>query len=88
MVSLRVCSMHRRSLVLGLIRSPTVLIIGRDIVVTFLRNRITGGIPVSKAAKWKTAIAMIATGGMLLFFRPWHFGLPMDPSEIGGAASV
>lgn len=67
---------------------PTVLIIGRDIVVTFLRNRITGGIPVSKAAKWKTAIAMIATGGMLLFFRPWHFGLPMDPSEIGGAASV
>jgi len=68
--------------------APTVIIIGRDVLVTILRSRVKGGVPVTRAAKWKTAIAMIAVGGLLLFLGGHAFGIPSDPAEWLGFASL
>lgn len=67
---------------------PTILIIGRDFLVTLIRSRIKGGVPVSRMAKWKTAIAMAATGGLLLFQKYPAFHIPETIAALGGVASL
>ncbi len=46
---------------------PAAVIICRDVYVTWLRTRLGGGyaLPVMQAAKWKTALEMIAIGTLL-----------------------
>ena len=46
---------------------PTVMIVARDVYVTWLRARLGGGyaLPVMAAAKWKTALEMVAIGLLL-----------------------
>lgn len=46
---------------------PTAVILCRDVYVTWLRARLGGGyaLPVMQAAKWKTALEMIAIGVLL-----------------------
>lgn len=60
---------------------PTFLIVGRDILVSILRSRVKSGIPVTRAAKWKTAIAMIAVGGLLFTFGAHAFGVDVEMTD-------
>lgn len=59
---------------------PTAVIICRDIYISWLRARLGGGyaLPVMQAAKWKTALEMIAIGVLLaapLLILSHRFGL-------------
>ncbi len=48
---------------------PALVILGREILVSGLREYLAGlrvGVPVSRLAKWKTAIQMIAIGVLLV----------------------
>ncbi|MCI4643645.1 MAG: CDP-alcohol phosphatidyltransferase family protein [Hyphomonadaceae bacterium] len=47
---------------------PAAIIICRDIYITWLRGRLGGGyaLPVMQAAKWKTALEMLAIGILLV----------------------
>jgi len=48
---------------------PTLVILGREILVSGLREYLAGlrvGLPVSRLAKWKTAIQMVAIGTLLV----------------------
>jgi cardiolipin synthase len=48
---------------------PTLVILGREILVSGLREYLAGlrvGLPVSRLAKWKTGIQMVAIGVLLI----------------------
>lgn len=47
---------------------PTIAIIGRDILITWLRSARPVSLPVTRLAKWKTALEMIGIAGMLICF--------------------
>jgi cardiolipin synthase len=58
---------------------PALVILCREILVSGLREYLAGlrvGMPVSRLAKWKTAIQMVAIGVLIVGDAGWH-GLPV-----------
>ncbi|HVH82394.1 MAG TPA: CDP-diacylglycerol--glycerol-3-phosphate 3-phosphatidyltransferase [Stellaceae bacterium] len=54
---------------------PALVILCREILVSGLREYLAGldvGIPVSRLAKWKTAIQMVAIGVLIVGTAGWH----------------
>jgi cardiolipin synthase len=59
----------------GLTILPALVILCREILVSGLREYLAGlsvGVPVSRLAKWKTAIQMIAIGVLIVGDAGWH----------------
>ena len=54
---------------------PALVILCREILVSGLREYLAGldvGVPVSRLAKWKTAIQMVAIGVLIVGTAGWH----------------
>jgi cardiolipin synthase (CMP-forming) len=54
---------------------PALVILCREILVSGLREYLAGlsvGVPVSRLAKWKTAIQMVAIGVLIVGSAGWH----------------
>ncbi len=54
---------------------PALVILCREILVSGLREYLAGlrvGMPVSRLAKWKTAIQMVAIGVLIVGDAGWH----------------
>ena len=65
-----------------LIVLPAIVIIARDSYVTLLRLRPNISLPVSKLAKYKTALEMAGIGGVLLAWAvPGFIGLTVHPDR-------
>jgi cardiolipin synthase (CMP-forming) len=59
----------------GLTVLPALVILCREILVSGLREYLAGlrvGVPVSRLAKWKTAIQMVAIGVLIVGSAGWH----------------
>ena len=59
----------------GLTILPALVILCREILVSGLREYLAGlsvGVPVSRLAKWKTAIQMVAIGVLIVGDAGWH----------------
>src|SRR6202162_4214053 len=59
----------------GLTILPALVILCREILVSGLREYLAGlsvGVPVSRLAKWKTAIQMVAIGWLIVGDAGWH----------------
>ncbi|HYP62924.1 MAG TPA: CDP-diacylglycerol--glycerol-3-phosphate 3-phosphatidyltransferase, partial [Acidocella sp.] len=69
---------------------PAIVIMLREILVSGLREYLAGirvGLPVTKLAKWKTGVQMVALGLLLLGHQGAHFmGLGFLPMDAAGAA--
>lgn len=60
---------HEAASITGLNLIPAIIILIREIAVSGLREFLAGAqvsVPVSQLAKWKTALQMIALGGLIL----------------------
>ncbi|RIJ17495.1 CDP-alcohol phosphatidyltransferase family protein [Henriciella mobilis] len=68
---------------------PTVAIVGRDFMMTAMREALGNppGLNVSKAAKWKTAIVLTAIGLVLFSMAASYFAYDADPYSIAWLAS-
>jgi cardiolipin synthase (CMP-forming) len=68
---------------------PAIVIMLREILVSGLREYLAGirvGLPVTKLAKWKTGVQMVALGLLLLGHQGAHFmGLGILPMDALGA---
>jgi cardiolipin synthase (CMP-forming) len=68
---------------------PAIVIMLREILVSGLREYLAGirvGLPVTKLAKWKTGVQMVALGLLLLGHQGAHFmGLGFLPMDAMGA---
>ena len=73
----------------GLVILPALVILCREIMVSGLREFLAGikvGVPVSKLAKWKTAVQMIALGFLIVGAAGPSFGHPDLTTTVVGDA--
>lgn len=73
----------------GLVILPALVILCREIMVSGLREFLAGikvGVPVSKLAKWKTTVQMIALGFLIVGSAGPSFGHPEITTTVVGEA--
>lgn len=71
----------------GLVILPALVILCREIMVSGLREFLAGikvGVPVSKLAKWKTAVQMVALGFLIVGAAGPTFGHPAITTTVVG----
>jgi CDP-diacylglycerol--glycerol-3-phosphate 3-phosphatidyltransferase len=73
----------------GLVILPALVILCREILVSGLREFLAGikvGVPVSRLAKWKTAVQMVALGFLIVGAAGPDFGSPAVTTTAVGEA--